>query len=239
MNKETKDVLVGVFAVVLIIGSVYYFSTNSSTSPTNPTENTQANNSLTNTPTIFYTQSVANVRSCAAISCSSLGTYPVNSEFSLPYSNVNDLPEWVEFSFPDSNGVTQTGYINKSTLGIKKVTIIPEQQAQQPTVPTYTAPAYVETNSSCRLKAEGVLNRSWIRTCNLRGQLTYQCQQLFDADGNHKNWPQVGDPNWSEKFGQILTDIVACECQLPSDVVASLKYTQQLSNSSCDKFYPN
>ncbi len=232
MNKDTK---IGIAIVIIgVVVGAYYFSNNSSTNPFNPTENTQGNNTLT----VFYTQSAANARSCAATSCSSLGIYPVNSEFSLPYANVNDLPEWVEFSFPDSNGVTQTGYINKSTLGINKVTIIPKQQAQQPTIPTYTAPAYVETNSSCRLKAEGILNSSWIRTCNLRGQLTYQCQQLFDADGYHKNFPQVGDPNWSAKFGQILTDITACECQLPSDIIASLRYTQQLSNDSCDKFYP-
>lgn len=234
-SKETKNIWVAVFIIALIIVGVYYFSNKPSTIIDNPTENTQVSNS----PTVFYTQSVANVRSCASTSCSSLGTYSVNTDLSLPYTTVNDLPEWIEFSLPDSNGVTQTGYINKSTLGINKITIIPKQQAQQPVVPTYTAPTYTETNSSCKLKAEGILNSSWIRTCNLRGQLTYQCQQLFDADGYHKNFPQVGDPNWSAKFGQILTDITACECQLPSDIVANLRYTQQVSNSSCDKFYPN
>lgn len=229
MENKTAWAIGGVVALVILIAIFGSSNSNNTSTQTTPTDSSQNNNSQN----VFYTQTVANVRSCPSTSCASLGTYPANTDLTLPYAAVADLPEWIEFSLPDNSGVTQTGYINKSTLGINKVDIAPKQQTQQPPTPTYT-----ETNSSCKLKAEGVLNSSWIRTCNLRGQLTYQCQQLFDSDGYHKNFPQTGDPNWSQKFGQILNDIAACECQLPPDVVANLRYTQQSSNNSCDQFYP-
>src|SRR3990167_10340803 len=146
---ETKYIWFVVFSIALIIGGVFYFSTHSSTSPTNSTENNQFSNSSTNPPTVFYTQVVANIRSCSSTSCASLGTYPINTDLSLPYTTVDDLPEWIGFSFLDSNDVTQTGYINKSTLGTNKVNVIVKQQVQKTSTPTYA-----QTNSSCKLKAE-------------------------------------------------------------------------------------
>ena len=131
------------------------------------------------------------------------------------------------------NAVENTDAGNSLTSSPTAVTAGSKLEAQPA-----TTSENIETNSSCKLKAEGILNSSWIRTCYLRDSLTVQCKALFDADGYHKNFPVVGDPNWSDKFGQIISDTIACECQLPSDVVTSLKNTQQISNSLCDKYYP-
>lgn len=49
--KETKNIWV-LFWVALVIGGAYYFDINSSTSPTNPTENNQVDNSLTNSSNV-------------------------------------------------------------------------------------------------------------------------------------------------------------------------------------------
>ena len=66
---------------------------------------------------IFYTQSATtNVRTCASLSCKSVGTYPANTIFSEPYATLADLPEWIEINWQD-NGDEKTGYIKSSTLG--------------------------------------------------------------------------------------------------------------------------
>ena len=122
--------LLVIIAALVIGGAVYYFNTNPSTVPINSTNTNQTDNSPINPQVVFYTQSVANVRSCASTSCKSLGTYPVNTDLTLPYATISDLPEWIEFSLPDSNGVTQTGYINKINLGENKVTV-PEKTNNQ------------------------------------------------------------------------------------------------------------
>ena len=51
-SKETKNIWVAVGVIALVIGGAYYFSTSSSTSPINPTENNPVNNSLTNSPVV-------------------------------------------------------------------------------------------------------------------------------------------------------------------------------------------
>ena len=84
--------------------------------------------------TIFYTQTTANVRSCASTSCDSMGTYPINSDFTLPYASINDLPEWIELNWLDG-GKTKIGYINKNTLGENKVIVKKIQPAQQQNTP--------------------------------------------------------------------------------------------------------
>ena len=70
-------------------------------------------------PNTFYTVGLTNVRSCASTDCSILGQYPLNTEFKLEYTDSN-LPDWIQISW-DDNGITQIGYINKSTLAIRAV----------------------------------------------------------------------------------------------------------------------
>ncbi len=111
------QVLLGamILAIIILIGLIIWGTFHKTLSPQSSSLN---QDSMTN---IFYIQSTANIRSCSSTSCDSFGTYDINTELPLPYASVNDLPEWVEFSFPDDKGVNQTGYINKINLGESKV----------------------------------------------------------------------------------------------------------------------
>jgi len=82
----------------------------------------QSPNSIAVVSKIFYLQATSKIRSCASLSCDPpVGTYPTNSYFELPYATVNDLPEWVKVAYQDSNGTTQSGYINKVNFGENEV----------------------------------------------------------------------------------------------------------------------
>jgi len=80
----------------------------------------------------FYVQADnTRVHDCASLSCKVIANYPTNTELTLVYASATDLPDWVQFTFPDSNGATTTGYIKSTMLGENRVVI-------QKVVPTGT-----------------------------------------------------------------------------------------------------
>lgn len=120
----TTSTALSIMFIAVIIGIGVFFSNSSSNNSTTISGSKSSSDYGENSSTVestFYTQSVANVRSCPSTDCESLGTYPVNTDLTFSYATFADLPQWIEFSFPDSDGVNQTGYINKITLGTSKL----------------------------------------------------------------------------------------------------------------------
>ncbi len=84
-----------------------------------------ANNPSATLITTAYTNTTANVRSCGSSSCSIVGTYPPGTSVDVSTENVSDiaqLPDWVTFSYENSDGTTAAGYMNKTVLSSVKYT---------------------------------------------------------------------------------------------------------------------
>ncbi len=138
MWKKHKSDTVVIFSIVLLV-ALFNLGTkfNKSINQEMVSGDTKEQNTLTtNVLKVFYTQSIANLRSCESVSCESLGTYPVNTEFSVSYKDVNSLPEWVRIDFIDSNGLTKTGFINKSVLGENEINSVSLQVNNNQVAPT-------------------------------------------------------------------------------------------------------
>ena len=103
-----------VLFALLVSGALLYFDPFRST-----------DSETTNEASIIYsvyTTGTVNVRSCASVSCNSLGTYPPNTDIPvLQYSvtDISKLPDWVSFSFTTSDGSATMGYIKTSVLSGK------------------------------------------------------------------------------------------------------------------------
>lgn len=186
----------------------------------------------------FYTQSNANVRSCPSTSCDTLDTLSANTELSLPYATYNDLPEWIEVYPKDSGNATKVAYIHRSTLGVSSVETASEVTAFQP---PQVEEQPIVNKQSCLIKAEFEADRAWMRACNLKGLITYGCQQLFDSQGAYI---PARDPNFFgiEHFGEAMTrylnDKATCTCTLPIELANTLNNASAAAYKSCE-FYPN
>lgn len=135
------------------------------------TENTTSTANATSTSNTFYTQSDGvNVRSCPSISCASVGTYPANTSFVEPYTSVDDLPDWVAFSYQDSSGNTQNGYISKTTLGKNPVVVqtatqnitndvVPASPAENSTTPNSSYSQQDNTSNSSVSLSPSLINQ--------------------------------------------------------------------------------
>jgi len=251
-SKETKNIWIGIIIIALIAGA-YYFGTRSSTIPvpsTSSTENIQFNNSPTNSPTVFYTQAIANIRSCASTSCASLGTYPVNTDLSLPYATVNDLPEWISFSLPDSNGVAQTGYINKINLGTSKI-VISEKTTKQitPVVPvkngyqvcndmnaTWDGTSYTSSGGfNCTCKT-GYVSGSDGKSCVVVPQATNQDKLNACLTQEHNVYLRAAEAACLQA-GYTQADFLNFRCFTPPDVQQRLVDQQAQAQALCAQLY--
>lgn len=67
----------------------------------------------------LYTTATAKVHSCGSVSCSIVGTYPQGTSIDVSSYEATDtsmLPNWVAFSYTNTDGSPATGYIKKSVL---------------------------------------------------------------------------------------------------------------------------
>lgn len=119
MQPKSNEITFGaIAAAVIIVLGIFAFSggTNSTVEP-----------SINDSKSLLtlYTNTTANVRACASSSCEVVGTYPPNEEIPVPsgISTFSQVPEWVSFSYPENDGSTATGYINKSVLSSGKTEV--------------------------------------------------------------------------------------------------------------------
>lgn len=132
-NDHFNNPVVTILVLALLgLGGYILFSNKSETPPT--PESTPTNSVITT----VYTNTTANVRSCASPDCKILGTYEPNYGLDLtggPYAGITDisqLPDWLLLNFPDGT----SGYISKIVLSDHKST-----EAQSNTVTTATTKA--------------------------------------------------------------------------------------------------
>ncbi len=117
-NHFDNPVVVLLVIAVLGLGGYVLFSNKSETPPT--PESKTADTIITT----VYTNTTANVRSCASTDCKILGTYELNYGLDLtggPYAGITDisqLPDWLLLNFPDGT----SGYISKTVLSDHKTT---------------------------------------------------------------------------------------------------------------------
>lgn len=115
INKNHFDNPVVAFLTIalLVLGGYMLFSNKSETS-------TSLGNKKDDTIlTTAYINTEANIRTCASMSCESVGTYIPNTSVDISLNNVSDvsqLPKWVSISYSNSDGSISTGYINKIVL---------------------------------------------------------------------------------------------------------------------------
>lgn len=117
MEKEGLKNAGPTIVIVAIIGLLVWGASSAGKSTTG--------NSSGAPMTTAYTNTTANVRSCGSSSCSVVGTYPPGTSVDVSAENISDiaqLPEWVAFSYGNSDGTTATGYISKSVLSSTKYT---------------------------------------------------------------------------------------------------------------------
>lgn len=116
MTKETSEsfplpLAFGIFAIVIVIA--LFFSGANAPEPTTNTPNPS-------TISAVYTSTTAKVRECASqIDCKVVGTYPINTSIDVSTYGVTDvsqLPDWVSFTYPSTDGSNATGYISKTVL---------------------------------------------------------------------------------------------------------------------------
>lgn len=114
-----------------------------------------SNNAVSNPPgtpiATAYTNTTANVRSCGSSNCSVVGTYPPGTSVDISTENVSDvtqLPQWITFSYENSDGTAATGYISKSVLSNTKYTApSPTPTSPKPTTPDSSgnlSPAFIK-----------------------------------------------------------------------------------------------
>lgn len=72
----------------------------------------ESDSQITATTKTFYVNATANVRKCGSTTCDVITTYSKNTKIELPYTSVENLPEWVKLTLSDNS----FGYINKITL---------------------------------------------------------------------------------------------------------------------------
>ena len=180
----------------------------------------------------FYLQRESNIRKCESLKCESLGSFPVNTEFVLPYNSDKELPEWVLINFTDEKNNQQIGYIDKLYLSTKPI---------DKGIEKYVSSGLILDNQlknigkgGCKAEAEVELNKAWIRSCNLLGKLSYNCQQLFFEGGGYKYYPEINDPNWESKFNQMKNDLSVCSCLLPSNIGNQINKTFEYKKNQCD-----
>lgn len=84
---------------------------------------------------VFYVKfSAANVRSCESTSCAVVGTLGQNSTISSYYGSLEEVPEWMQISYTDTDtGKDVSGYVSKTVLS-------ETQMAAAPSTPRTTAP---------------------------------------------------------------------------------------------------
>jgi hypothetical protein len=122
MEKINKNHLNNPVVIILVIAFLglggYMLFSKTSTIPENKKNNDVA-------ITTLYTNTTANVRSCASTSCKIIGTYELNYSFDLtesPYEGITDisqLPDWMVLDFSDGT----VGYIRKTVLSIHKTEV--------------------------------------------------------------------------------------------------------------------
>lgn len=135
-KKLTTGILIGGVIVSTLI--IHSLTTNRSSGDTPlpptvlseelPTEKIPDSNNVSDHTTHkkFYIRGVANVRKCTSMSCEVVGQYPTNTEITLAYRSVSEMPEWIEISWFDKNGREAKGYINKILFSPVVVTINPK-----------------------------------------------------------------------------------------------------------------
>jgi len=117
--------------------------------PANTTTQTQTLLPLT---TLYTTQTV-NVRSCASSDCKVVGTYPPDTSIDITnpangkITDISQLPQWVVFSYTDSNGTNVEGYISNTLLSEHKI-------LQAPTAPTTQS---ISGNSQSKKSLQSVI----------------------------------------------------------------------------------
>jgi len=107
---SSKDILfIWMFIITIgaIIFAIYSFNKSQDVAP-----RIDSKSQVTATTKVFYTKTVANVRKCAAITCDVITTYGKETKIELPYTSLEELPEWVKLTLTDNS----FGYINKITL---------------------------------------------------------------------------------------------------------------------------
>jgi hypothetical protein len=143
---------------------------------------------------VAYTNTTANIRTCAAPTCDVVGTYPPNTSIDISAEDVSDvaqLPDWISFSYSNADGSTATGYISKSVLSDTEV---PVANTPQPiAVPSQvSAPAAQTTDSqynTCIAEATTNYNQAWASACASQySREQQQYAQCYQEYGDLKNY---------------------------------------------------
>jgi len=171
----------------------------------------------------FYVQADnTRIHDCASLTCKVIANYPANSEITSTGQPTN-LPDWVQFTFPDSNGVTTTGYIKSTMLGENKVVIqkvVPtgtlcngDYYNQCPSGQDFVCPstgkAYCDTPKTNDQKCEDSWgsNSSYTGQKNTNGGLICGCKNGYGWNGTQTSCVVI----------QVKTGYQICSEQYPNE----------------------
>ena len=85
-----------------------------------------------------------------------------------------------------------------------------------------------DSKEMCEAGAEIASNKQMIHACYTAGQISTQCQQLFDNNGNY-----------SGGFNSYVNDIIIClnQCHLPNDVISRSNDALAVQKEGCKYLY--
>ncbi len=185
----------------------------------------------------FYTKNTARVRKCPSISCDIIGTYSINTEFTLQYKTVADLPEWVEISWIENDG---HGYLNKISLSNIKTNVvvkdaIPPQSDALLCNGTYWSQCLSGKEFYCPNKGEAMCISSW---SELESNGFYEANQkgwislIVTNDLGEKRYYRKENDIWIRKNSEAeaVTQIVNYKQKCMDEALAS--YTQYLKETN-------
>jgi hypothetical protein len=106
-GKDIMFIWMFIITIGAVIFAIYSFQKVQSVEP-----NQESKSQITTTTKTFYLSSTANIRECASTSCDVITTYSKDTKIELPYTSIEELPEWIKLTLADNT----FGYINKITL---------------------------------------------------------------------------------------------------------------------------
>jgi len=114
-----------IILVAFLVGILIMYASNNSSNQNNVSDSvpTKTQEIQQQTEKIFYTISTVNIRKCSSLSCDVVGQYPINTDLTLPYNSLPEMPEWIQISWVDG-GSTIFGFISKNVLSESRTKII-------------------------------------------------------------------------------------------------------------------
>ncbi|MCX6715637.1 MAG: hypothetical protein NT077_01310 [Candidatus Taylorbacteria bacterium] len=188
-NSFNNPVAIIIFIALLGLGGYFLFSKNSSDTTATTTQNSDTQKTITEA----YTNTTANVRECGSSTCKVVGTYDPNTSVdvsSYSIGNVSQLPDWISFSYPSSDGSSATGYINKSVLSDTQVSVESKPAVTQ----THT----VSNQNPTKSNLDTGFNQNNVQT---QTQQTYSAETLASDLAPRLAYVTC---NWYNRYGSVL-----------------------------------